>query len=65
MYSTDPRWTIAKFQSLCSQCQSKIAKGTKIFYFVIGKKVLCKQCGEVAAARFASEVADEENNLSM
>lgn len=59
-YSKDPRWTKAKFASVCCQCGAAIAKFAKIFYYPIGKKVYCAKCGEPHAARFAAEVADEE-----
>jgi hypothetical protein len=64
-YSRDPRWTTARFPGQCKKCEGKIKTGEKVYFFPVGKIVLCQSCGEEASRRFAAEAMDEENNRCM
>jgi len=60
-YIDDPYWTRARYKSACRECGKRIAIGEDIFYYPKGKFVLCGgKCGQVASARFAAEVHDED-----
>ena len=61
-YSKDPYWLSARFASDCSQCRRSIKKGEDIFYYPIGKRVLCNHpaCGGAASAEFEGARADED-----
>lgn len=61
-YANDPRWTIARFQSTCHKCRAKIPKGNQIYYYPIGRKVLCANaCGTDAYQDFLAHAQDESN----
>ena len=60
-YSNDPRWITAKFTSKCSKCGQSIQTGESIFYYPLGKKVLCKgdDCSGQASREFDACAFDE------
>jgi len=61
-YSRDPRWITARFQGQCKKCGKKVETGEKVYYFPIGKAIICQNCGEETARRFAAEAMDEDWN---
>jgi hypothetical protein len=58
-YKTDPRWIITRFAGKSNDGKSEWKKGDRVFYFPLTKTILSGAAAETAAARFASESADE------
>lgn len=59
-YRNDPRWIDARYCGHCASCGKEIVRGDRIFYWPIGKKAECGECGGQSSARFAAECWDEE-----
>jgi hypothetical protein len=60
-YSNDPRWTEARFPSVC-RCGVAIRKGARIFYFPLSKMPYCEKCGAEESAQFNASRFDEESS---
>lgn len=50
----DPYWTTARFDSVDAKGH-QIKKGDKIFYYPLGKKAVCKECGKDGYADLMNE----------
>ena len=60
-YKGDPRWITIRYKGACSKCRKTLQKGARAFHYPNDRgATLCETCGEPAAERFATEVADED-----
>jgi hypothetical protein len=59
-YSRDPRWIEVRFASSCKECGKGIGRGERAWYYPVGMKMFCAQCGQARAAEFQAAKADEE-----
>lgn len=61
-YRNDPRWLDARYHGTCCRCGGAIKRGTRMFYYPIGKRTLCDGagCGQEASLGFRSALFDEE-----
>jgi hypothetical protein len=59
-YARDPRWLRTRYPGTCAQCNTTIPTGTPAFYYPVGKKLLCAECGKPASAEFEAAAFDEE-----
>jgi hypothetical protein len=48
----DPFWLKAKYPSECVKCHAVIAKGSEFYFYPIGKRAYCGECGKVAEGDF-------------
>jgi hypothetical protein len=58
-HGQDPRWLRVKYQGECRKCGAECKVGTQAFYYPVGKRLLCEDCGNAAAAEFQGACDDE------
>ena len=58
-YNKDPYWLKAKFGSKCT-CGKNISRGDDIFYYPIGHKAICKDCGHKGQSDLNKELSMEQ-----
>ena len=64
-YADDPRWITTRYAGNCSGCSNPVPRNSRAYYYPKGRKILCSGCGDEAAARFAAQSWDEENNTCL
>jgi len=55
-YHRDPRWIIAKFNSICS-CGKKIKRGDRIYYYPSEREAVCDICGKAGEYDLKKEIS--------
>ena len=62
LYSGDPRWIAARFDSSCARCGGRIAKGEMALWYPQAKQVYCKEldpCGPAHHRDFQAAKMDD------
>ena len=58
--NNDPSRLTVRYSGKCSKCGKKLPKGSTAYWFPIGSKLTCEDCGAEDYLEFLSSVADEE-----
>jgi MinD superfamily P-loop ATPase len=59
-YKDDPRQIVVRYPSYCAKCQTRLPKGTVVYYWPRTQTLLCDGCGESEYSSFLSAAADED-----
>ena len=59
-YSRDPRWIQARYPGRC-HCGREIKPGDRAFYYPIGKKIACLDCGRIGEM----EITEDDLNAAL
>ena len=58
-FNSDPFWLLTKWAGKCEGCGEIIPKGSRAWYYPIGKHIYCDICGIGHERTFKSQVADD------